>query len=118
MNELLVISQHSPFSESGLKDALDMALIFAAVDGDVAWLFTGSSVHALKKNQNPHHIKLKDVFKALKTLEIYDVEQIYISEPCLIQAQLSREDLAIEATLLQRSEMQELIAKFSKVVTL
>lgn len=118
MNQLLVISQHSPFAISGLKDALDMALIFAAVDANVAWLFTGPSVYALKKNQNPRQIEQKDVFKALRTLEIYDVDQVYVSETCLVEAGLSSEDLAIEVTLLNGTEMQNLVAKFNKVVTL
>lgn len=118
MNQLLVISQHSPFAVDGLKDALDMALIFAAVDADVAWLFTGPSVNALRKNQAPRIIEQKDVFKALKTLEIYDVDQVFVSEACLLQAGLTIDKLSIDVTPLSHTEIQDLIAKFSKVVTL
>ncbi|CCQ11821.1 tRNA 5-methylaminomethyl-2-thiouridine synthase TusC [Pseudoalteromonas luteoviolacea B = ATCC 29581] len=117
MTKLLVISQSSPFSLSTLKDTLDMALIFAAVDADVSWLFTGSSVLSLIANQNPSHLGLKNQFKALKTLEIYDVDKLYVDEEQLRFFKISRNDLILDVKPIDLTQSQDFFAQFDKVVT-
>ena len=66
MINVLVMSQCSPFDDLNIRDALDMTLIFAAVDQNVSWLFSGPAVLALKKHQQPNNIGLKDFLKTLK----------------------------------------------------
>ena len=53
MKDIMIISSHSPFDNMHTRDALDMALIFAAIDQNVSWLFQGSAVLALKSAQAP-----------------------------------------------------------------
>lgn len=118
MTKVLVITEHAPYHLSSLKDALDMALIFAAVDAEVAWLFVGQSIHSLRKNQNPRILGMKDVFKSMKTLDIYDVDQLYVSQQCLEASGLTVDCLALEVKVLSSDEQSTLINSFEKVVTL
>ncbi|KTF08920.1 sulfurtransferase complex subunit TusC [Pseudoalteromonas sp. 10-33] len=118
MINVLVMSQSSPFDDLNLRDALDMTLIFAAVDQNISWLFSGPAVLALKKHQTPSTIGIKDFFKNIKTLEIYDVENIYVCEKSLLDYGLSKTDLLIDAHTMTFNEQQTLIKKQHHVVTL
>ncbi|MCK8106463.1 DsrE family protein [Pseudoalteromonas sp. 2CM41L] len=118
MKNVLVMSQSSPFDELNIRDALDMSLIFAAVDQNISWLFSGPAVLALKNNQTTHPLGLKDFFKNIKTLEIYEVENIYVCEKSLLDYGLNKSQLIIDSISLNYTEQQQLIAKQHFVVNL
>lgn len=118
MINVLVISQSSPFDDLDIRDALDMTLIFAAVDQNVSWLFSGPAVLALKKHQQPNSIGIKDFFKNIKTLEIYDVENIYVCEKSLFDYGLNKHDLLLKVQTLNFSEQQTLIKNQKHVVNI
>ncbi|MEL0642144.1 sulfurtransferase complex subunit TusC [Pseudoalteromonas aliena] len=118
MINILVMSQSSPFDDLNIRDALDMTLIFAAVDQNVSWLFSGPAVLALKKHQQPSAIGIKDFFKNIKMLEIYDVENIYVCEKSLFDYGLSKHDLLVPVKTLNFSEQQALIRNQKHVVNI
>ncbi|MDP2635757.1 MAG: sulfurtransferase complex subunit TusC [Pseudoalteromonas sp.] len=118
MINVLVLSQHSPFDDMHIRDALDMTLIFAAIEQNISWLFTGPAVLALKENQNPESLGLKNYFKSIKTLEIYDVENIYVCEKSLLDYNLSKNDLIINAKPLNFKAQSQLISAQQQVVNL
>ncbi|WP_372762000.1 sulfurtransferase complex subunit TusC [Pseudoalteromonas sp.] len=118
MINVLVMSQHSPFDDMYIRDALDMALIFAAVEQNISWLFSGPAVLTLKKQQQPNLVGIKDFYKNIKMLEIYDVENIYVCEKSLLDYGLSKHDLLIPAKALNFDQQQTLIAAQQQVVNL
>ncbi|MCQ8876858.1 sulfurtransferase complex subunit TusC [Pseudoalteromonas shioyasakiensis] len=118
MINVLVLSQHSPFDDLHIRDALDMTLIFAAIEQNISWLFTGPAVLALKKQQKPESLGLKNYFKSIKTLEIYDVENIYVCEKSLIDYNLDINDLLIDAKALDFKAQSKLIAQQQQVINL
>lgn len=118
MINVLVISQSSPFHDQNLRDALDMTLIFAAVEQNISWLFSGPAVLSLKKGQQPNLIGLKDFYKNIKTLEIYDIENIYVCEKSLLDYGLNKNDLLVNAKALNFNQQQTLIKQQHHVVTL
>jgi tRNA 2-thiouridine synthesizing protein C len=118
MINVLVLSQHSPFDDMHIRDALDMTLIFAAIEQNISWLFTGPAVLALKQNQSPETVGLKNYFKSIKTLEIYDVENIYVCEKSLIDYNLSKNDLIIDVITLDFKAQSQLISAQKQVINL
>ena len=118
MINVLVLSQQSPFDDMHIRDALDMTLIFAAIEQNISWLFTGPAVLALKKDQNSELLGVKNYFKSIKTLEVYDVENIYVCEKSLIDYNLDINELIIKATALDFKAQSHLIAKQQQVVNL
>lgn len=118
MINVLVLSQHSPFDDLHIRDALDMTLIFAAVEQNISWLFTGPAVLALKKQQQPEHAGLKNYFKSIKTLEIYDVENIYVCEKSLFEYGLDKNSLLIPVKALNYQQQHTLISQQQQIVTL
>tara|TARA_R110000851_G_scaffold87769_11_gene191369 strand:+ start:49661 stop:50017 length:357 start_codon:yes stop_codon:yes gene_type:complete len=118
MINVLVMSQCSPFDDLHIRDALDMTLIFAAVDQNISWLFSGPAVLALKKQQQPNMLGIKDFFKNIKTLEIYDVENIYVCEKSLLDYGLNKNDLLLDVQALNFDQQNALIKTQQHVVNL
>jgi tRNA 2-thiouridine synthesizing protein C len=118
MKNVLVISQSSPFDGLKLRDALDTTLIYAAIDQNVSWLLTGSAVLALKSEQSAAPLGLKDFFKTIKTLEIYDVEQVYVCEDALLRYGLDAQQLTIDVTALSKQKQRALLQQQDYVVTI
>lgn len=118
MKNILVISQTSPFDKQNIRESLDLCLIFAAVEQNISWLLTDSALFALLKDQKPHSLSLKDYFKTIKTLEIYEVEQVYVCESALKLYGLTLEDFSIDVKALSLTEQQSLISQQDHLVTL
>ncbi|TQF70915.1 sulfurtransferase complex subunit TusC [Pseudoalteromonas luteoviolacea] len=116
--KILVITDASPFDGQRIRESLDMALIFAAIDQEVSWLFTGASVLALTDGNHPTSLGIKDFFKQLKTLEIYDVDSLFVCQGALQKYQLTTEKLSVDVSALCNSAQQELISKHDHVVKL
>lgn len=102
----------------GVRESLDMALIFAAVEQNISLLFQGAAVNSLKNNQTPATANLKDYFKSLGTLEIYDVEQIYVCERSITRFNIEHTDLSIDTQLVDDALIEDLISAQDMVVTL
>jgi tRNA 2-thiouridine synthesizing protein C len=118
MKNILVISNKAPFDKMHIRESLDTCLIFAAIEQNISWLFKDDAVLALKSGYNLSNSGLKDFFKTLKTLEIYDVEQVYVCAESLKKYALSSDDLSIEITPLSLEEQQSLITKQDHMVVL
>ncbi|ALU41771.1 sulfurtransferase complex subunit TusC [Pseudoalteromonas rubra] len=115
---ILVINHTAPFDGANIREGLDMALIFAALDQNVSWLFKGPAVLALKTGNDASQLGMKNYFKQLKTLEIYDVEQIYVCAEAMTQFALTVDDLNIDAQILTLDAQQTLLKQQNKVVSL
>ncbi|QTL34638.1 MULTISPECIES: sulfurtransferase complex subunit TusC [Pseudoalteromonas] len=115
---ILVINHTAPFDGAHIREGLDMALIFAALDQNVSWLFKGPAVLALKQGNDASLLGIKNYFKQLKTLEIYDVEQVYVCAQAMQRFALTPEALNIDAQVLTLEAQQALLAQQSKVVSL
>lgn len=118
MKNVLVINSSSPFTHLNGREALDMALIFAAIDQNVSLLFRGAAVLALKPRQQPEEAKLKNYFKTLKTLELYDIENVYVCADSINQYPLDSTDLLLNAKVLNKAEIELLFRQQDHIVTL
>ena len=78
MKDLLVILKTSPYGTSLSKLALDLAMTFATFDQKVSILIVGDGCFQLHPNQNTEHSYYRNHLKTLKSLSLYDIENIYI----------------------------------------
>ena len=118
MKNILVISNKTPFDKMHIRESLDTCLIFAAIEQNISWLFKDHAVLALKAGYNLSNSGLKDFFKTLKTLEIYDVEQVYVCAESLKKYALTSDDLSIKITPLSLKDQQLLIKQQDHTVVL
>ena len=118
MKNILVVSHKAPFDKMHIRESLDTCLIFAAIEQNISWLFKDEAVLALKPDYDLTKSGLKDFFKSLKTLEVYDVDQIYICSESLDRFGLEINTLSVELTPLSLEEQQALISKQDHTVVL
>lgn len=117
MNCLFILRQ-SPYQGSLAREALDMALAFAAFDEHVQLLFLEDGVFQLLKNQDSDGLRIKNMEKSLAATGIYDINDIYVGADCLTMRGLSTDTLTIAAQAVEQEDIQQLIAHADKVVSL
>ncbi|WP_105259093.1 sulfurtransferase complex subunit TusC [Pseudoalteromonas sp. T1lg88] len=118
MKHIVVISQQAPYQQQSLKEALDLLLIFAAIDQEVSWLIEGDAVFALLAEQQPKLLGQKDFTKALKMLELYDIDSIYVCSESLSDRGMDESALILDVKNVLAQDKQALLAKATQVVVL
>lgn len=79
MSTLIYLSS-SPYSNTSIKEALDLALVFGTFEQTVSIAITGDALALLIEKQTPHKRQGKHLHKLLDGLEFYDIENIYVKE--------------------------------------
>lgn len=118
MKNYLIVCNASPFNDGSLKESLDMALIFAAIDQQVSLLLQGDALYALLQGQSIESLEIKNYLKAFGTLSLYDIEQIYVCEHSMKQRGLDIAQFAYDIITLDTSEKQALLQQQHQVVTI
>lgn len=118
MKNILILSQRSPFDDIHIREALDTTLIFAAIEQNISWLFSGAAVLTLKAEQQPQTTGLKNYFKTIKTLELYEVDNIYLCEKSMIDYNLKQSELLLPVKIVNFEQQRQLIKQQQQVVTL
>ena len=77
MSYLLIISTRAPYHSSSAIDAYEAALAATNMGVSVKFLFMGDGAYQIENKQAPEQIGHKNLFKKLKALPLFDVEDIY-----------------------------------------
>ena len=112
---ILIIIRQAPFSSTLPAAALDILLTAAAFEQELTLLFMGEGVLHLLSEQNATASGMRNISKALTSLELYDVEQIFIEEGALNSRQLENEKLVLQLDTLSLSQIAESIEKADQV---
>lgn len=116
MSNILVQFTQPPYSGSDAEDGLDFVLAATNYGHDVAVLFTGDGVYQLHVEQTPSFAK--NHAKRLKMMPLYDIEDVYISKPCLESRHLSSDNLVnVDGVTLSHQQVTDLINQAKHVVT-
>lgn len=118
MKNILVMQTSSPFDGVKCREALDTALIFAAIDQNVSILFKDDAVFCLHENQKPALVNLKDYFKTLKMLELYDVENIYACKQSLEVRGIDINNLHLQCELVDNNQIKAILNTNDHLVTM
>lgn len=114
----LFILRQSPYNGTLAREALDMALAFAAFDEPVQLLFYGDGVFQLLAGQQTNGLGIKNISKTLDALPVYDITAVFASHDCLMQRGLTTEQLSLPVSLLDNSAIQALICDADKIMSL
>jgi len=118
MKNILIIQSYSPFDGVKCREALDTALIFAAIDQNVSILFKGDAVFCLHAEQKPALANLKDYFKTLKMLELYDVENIYACQQSLELRGIDINNLHLDCTIVNNTHIKAILLEQDHLVNM
>ena len=114
---VLVVCRNAPYGRSRARDAIDVAMAFAAFDQPVTLLFLGDGVLALAPGQRPAAELSRSLENLLGTLADYGVEEVHAEAAALAARGLDAQDLALPVRLAGPAELRELFGAHERVLT-
>ena len=93
IKKFLYINRRAPHGSNYAQEGLEVALIGAAFDQDVAMAYIDDGVFQLKTDQDTSEIGTKNFSATYRALGDYEVKKIYVEKESLEQRGLSQEDL-------------------------
>ncbi|RLA23208.1 MAG: sulfurtransferase complex subunit TusC [Gammaproteobacteria bacterium] len=117
MKSFLFVMQIDAYDGLKIQEVLDQVLITAAFDQQVSLLLLDDAVYHLLKNQGSGLVGSKDISAIYRSLQIYDIEQIYVEQESLSQRGLNQEQLLIPVTLLSRQKVATTLNSFDHILS-
>lgn len=112
-----IINRQPPHGTAQGRESLDLALALSAYNESLTLFFIGDGVYQLLKGHAPQEILQKHYQPLFKMLALYDVEQIYVCGASLAQRSLNADDLLIEASVLNRAQLQAKLAEQDQLLS-
>ncbi len=93
IKKFLYVNRKAPYGTVYALESLEVVLIGAAFDQDVALLFMDDGVFQIKKGQNTEASGMKNFSPTYNALGDYDVNKIYVEKESLEARGLTLDDL-------------------------
>ncbi len=91
--KLLYVNRKAPYGTIYALEALEVVLIGAAFEQDVAVAFLDDGVYQLLEGQDTKDIGVKNFSKTFKALGDYEVRKVYVEKESLLERGLKPSDL-------------------------
>jgi tRNA 2-thiouridine synthesizing protein C len=102
---IVIQSTHAPYSTSASIDSMDAALAASNIGLTVVYIFMYDGVFQLLSKQQNQSIGYKSVFKKLMALPLFDVELLFAQASAVEINQVSLDDIAIDVTAIDDSQI-------------
>ncbi|NDU85878.1 MAG: sulfurtransferase complex subunit TusC [Ferrovum sp.] len=109
IKKFLFVNRKAPYGTVYALESLEVVLITAAFDQDVSLAFLDDGVYQLKKGQNTKGIEMKNFSLTYRALEGYDIEKLFVEKEAMEARGLTKEDLLVDVTVLDRQAMGQLM---------
>ncbi|RME18696.1 MAG: sulfurtransferase complex subunit TusC [Alphaproteobacteria bacterium] len=93
VKKFLYVNRKAPYGTIYALESLEVVLIGAAFEQDVALAFLDDGVFQLTKGQNTEEIGMKNFSPTFRALGDYDVQKLYVERESLEERGLSEDDL-------------------------
>ena len=93
VKKFLYVNRRAPYGTIYALESLEVVLIGAAFEQDVALAFVDDGVFQLTKNQNTDEIGVKNFSPTFRALGDYDVNKLFVERESLEERGLSEDDL-------------------------
>lgn len=114
---ILCLIKHPPYGTHKGSSAIDAAMLLAALDHKISLAFIGDGVWHLMPQQQPEQLPMKAYPKALKALDIYDIEHVYVVSQDLSQRGLQQKELLISTIQIDRPQLGQLMTEQDFIFT-
>lgn len=112
-----ILFKQSPFQNKAGQDGLELALTLATFEQPVELFFKGLGIQQLLKELTGEPAGRKTYTAAFKSLELYDIEAVYVYQPSLAQLNVTPEQLAIDVTVLTPSQWHQKLKSQNRVLS-
>lgn len=112
------ISRAAPYGNNRAQLCLDAAFAAAVFEQQVNYLFLDDGVYQLLADQNAEDINSKTLGRALETLDLYGIENVYVLDSALQERNLHLTDLLTAARVVSAERAAALIANSDQIINL
>lgn len=117
MKSTLFINTRGPYTTPAAQEALDAALASAAFGVPVGLLFMGDGVFQITDRQHPDPAWFKRTCAQFQSLELYDINAVYVRHEDLLTRGLGPENLAIPCATVGDPQIQALLARYDNLLS-
>jgi tRNA 2-thiouridine synthesizing protein C len=110
VKRFLFVNRKAPYGTIYALESLEVVLICAAFDQDVALVFLDDGVYQLVSANNPMGIGMKNFSPTYKALDDYDITKIYVERESLEERGLSADGLIVPVSVVARTELAMIMA--------
>ena len=114
--KLCIISSHSPYGTTHVRDGIETLLVAASYDLPASLLLLGEGVLQLLDQQSPEALPQKNSAAMLQAAELYGVEAIYACREDLEHYGLTAADLQPQPTIIAKNEVAALLQNFNQTL--
>ena len=112
------ISRAAPYGNNRAQLCLDAAFAAAVFEQHINYVFMDDGVYQLLADQNAEEINSKTLGRALQTLDLYGIENVYVLDTALSERNLSPEELLTPVEVLSADGIASLLSKSDRVINL
>ena len=105
----MFVNRKAPYGSIYALEGLEVVLITAAFDQDVALAFLDDGVYQLVRGQDTKGIGAKNFSPTYRALEDYDVERLYVEHESLEARGLTGKDLVVPVNVVTAAELAKLM---------
>ena len=109
VRKFMFVNRKAPYGSVYALEGLEVVLITAAFDQDVALAFLDDGVYQLLRGQNTRAIGVKNFSPAYRALEDYDIDRLYVERESLEARGLKESDLVVPVEVVPAAELARLM---------
>jgi tRNA 2-thiouridine synthesizing protein C len=117
VKKFMFVNRKAPYGTVYALEGLEVVLIAAAFDQDVAMVFLDDGVYELVKGQNTKAIEVKNFSPTYRALEGYDIEKLYVERESLEARGLTEANLVVPVDVLDSAQLSALMAEQDVVIS-
>ncbi|HTT12393.1 MAG TPA: sulfurtransferase complex subunit TusC [Burkholderiaceae bacterium] len=109
MKKFLLVNRKAPYGSIYALESLEVVLIAAAFEQEVALAFLDDGVYQLKSGMQTKGVEMKNFSPIYRALEDYDIDKLYVDADSLRERGLAAEDLVVPVQVLERAALAQLM---------
>ena len=115
--KFMYVNRKAPYGTIYALESLEVVLIGAAFEQDVALAFLDDGVYELTMGQNTKGVEMKNFSPTYRALEDYDVSKLYVEKESLAVRGLAEADLMVPVQVVDAAEMARLMTEQDVVMS-
>lgn len=116
MKKICIIFRRAPHGTSNGREGLDLALLCATYEQNVAIIFVDEGIFHLIKSQKPENIGAKDYIATLKALPMYEIDNVFVCRKSLKDYGINANELTLSLTEISVEEINKQIQFANEVL--
>ncbi len=117
MKKFLLVNRKAPYGSIYALESLEVVLIAAAFEQEVALAFIDDGVYQLKSGMQTKGVEMKNFSPIYRALEDYDIDKLYVDQDSLRERGLEASDLIVPVQVLDRAALGALMEQQDVVLS-